>query len=187
MAADTEPLPDAPGADPPDVRWLSDDETAAWLAVVAMMLRLPAALDGRLQREAGIGLFDYLVLSSLSMVEGRTARMSDLAGLVNGSLSRLSNVVKRLEQHGWVRRAPDPDNARYTTATLTAAGWDKVVATAPGHVRSVRDLVIEPLDAQEVRQLGTFGRRIADRVLGGLAGAPLPAAGAEGAADCCTE
>jgi len=31
-------------------------------------------------------------------------------------------------------RNPDPDDGRYTNAVLTDAGYDLVVATAPGHV-----------------------------------------------------
>jgi len=35
-----------------------------------------------------------------------------LATLAEGSRLRLSRVVARLEQHGWVRRAPDPVDGR---------------------------------------------------------------------------
>ena len=66
----------------------------------------------------------------LSMSPGRTLRMSKLADVTNGSLSRLSNVVKRLEQRDLVRRAPDPTNGRYTNAFLTEAGWECVVQAA---------------------------------------------------------
>jgi DNA-binding MarR family transcriptional regulator len=100
------------------------------------------------------------VLSSLSMSDGRMLRMSALADLVHGSLSRLSNVVKRLEQQQLVRREPDPVDGRFTVAILTDAGWDKVVASAPGHVDAVRHLVLGPLTAAQVRQLAEIGRRI---------------------------
>ena len=48
--------------------------------------------------------------------------MSVLAALADGSLPRLSQVVARLERRGLVRRHPDPDDGRYTLATLTDAG-----------------------------------------------------------------
>lgn len=144
-------------------RWLSDVEQAAWLGAAALVFTVPAVLDSRLQRDAGLGLFEYMVLSSLSMSPERTRRMSELAELTHGSLSRLSNVVKRLEQREWVRRHPDPIDGRYTVAVLTDAGWDKVVATAPGHVRDVRHLVLEPLTGTQIRQLGDIGQRIRTR------------------------
>ncbi|MEV5975103.1 MarR family transcriptional regulator [Streptomyces sp. NPDC051921] len=86
-------------------------------------------------------------------------RMSELAVLTNGSLSRLSHVVKRLEKQGWVRRTPDPDNGRYTLAVLTETGWEKVVATAPGHVEEVRRLVFDPLAQAQQRTLRAIGSR----------------------------
>jgi DNA-binding MarR family transcriptional regulator len=86
--------------------------------------------------------------------------MSELADLAGGSLSRLSNVVRRLEQRGFVRREPDPVNRRYTNAILTEPGWEKVVAAAPGHVGAVRHLVLDPLDATQITALGHMGEQL---------------------------
>jgi len=86
--------------------------------------------------------------------------MSGLAEFADGSLSRLSHTVGRLERRGWVRREPDPDDGRFTRAVLTGDGWDKVVATAPGHAETVRSLVIDPLTRAQIRQLTEIGRRI---------------------------
>ncbi|MFF1874472.1 hypothetical protein [Kitasatospora herbaricolor] len=48
---------------------------------------------------------------------------------------------------------------RYTLAVLTDAGWDKVAATAPGHVAEVRRLLIDPLTKAQYKQLREIGRR----------------------------
>jgi DNA-binding MarR family transcriptional regulator len=77
------------------------------------------------------------VLALLSEAPGRAVRRSALATLAGGSLPRLSQVVARLEQRGWVRRTPDPDDGRYTLATLTGQGQAKVTQAAPGHVQEV--------------------------------------------------
>jgi DNA-binding MarR family transcriptional regulator len=145
---------------PTEPRWLSDDERETWLALGSVLFRLPSALDSQLQRDAGITHFEYQVLAALSEAPERTLRMSVLALLAEGSLSRLSQVVSRLEQRGWVRRSPDPTDGRYTLAVLTDSGWDKVVATAPGHVDAVRGLVFDPLTRVQHRQLRDIGRRI---------------------------
>src|SRR5690242_5580443 len=141
-------------------RWLDPDEQETWLSLVSVLIRLPGALDAQLQRDAGISHFEYQVLAGLSMAPERTLRMSVLAGFVEGSLSRLSQVVARLEKRGWVRRTPDPADGRYTLAILTDAGWEKVVATAPGHVEAVRGFVFDPLTKAQQRQLRDIGRRI---------------------------
>lgn len=141
-------------------RWLSEDERRTWLAVMALVMKLVPTLDGQLRRDAGLNNFEYLVLAVLSEAPDRTLRMSDLAALAEGSLPRLSQVVGRLEQRTWVQRTPDPTDGRYTLAVLTEAGWDKVVATAPGHVAEVRRLVFDPLTRAQAAQLGTAATRI---------------------------
>ena len=85
-------------------RWLDAEESQAWRALASTLVRLPAALDAQLRRDAGLSHFEYQVLALLSEAPGRTLRMSELATLAEGSLPRLSQVAARLEQRGWVRR-----------------------------------------------------------------------------------
>lgn len=150
---------------PDEPRWLTDREREAWLALAKLMFNLPSALDAQLLRDNDLTLFDYFALSVLSMTPGRTLRLSDLAGQLSSSLSRLSNVVKRLERRGLLRREPDADNPRYTTAVLTDAGWELVVAAAPGHVAAVRRYVIDGLTDHQIDVL----REIACHVTRNLA------------------
>lgn len=139
--------------DPDQTQWLTPEEKEAWTGLVSLMMLLPGRLEAPLQHEAGLTLFEYLVLSHVSEAPGRRLRMSELAYLVNGSLSRLSNVVKRFEQRGWMLRSPDPDDGRYTIAALTDTGYDLVVAAAPTHLRTVREFVLEPLTATDRQAL----------------------------------
>jgi DNA-binding MarR family transcriptional regulator len=145
---------------PREPRWLDAEESQAWRALASMLVRLPAALDAQLRRAAGITHFEYQVLALLSEAPGRTLRMSELATQAEGSLPRLSQVVARLEQRGWVRRTPDPADGRYTLAMLTDQGRAKVVQAAPGHVQEVRRLVLDPLTNTQTRQLRETSRRI---------------------------
>ncbi|MET7989040.1 MarR family winged helix-turn-helix transcriptional regulator [Streptomyces sp. NPDC005281] len=140
--------------------WLDDEEDRAWVALGSLLMRLPAALDAQLQRDAGISHFEYQVMAGLSMVPERTLRMSELAAFAEGSLPRLSQVVGRLEKRGWVTRSTDPTDGRYTVATLTDDGFEKVAATAPGHVQAVRSYVFDALTRTQVRQITTIGTRI---------------------------
>src|SRR5262245_28653140 len=141
-------------------RWLDSEEEQTWIALASVLMRLPGALDAQLQRDAGISHFEYLVLSGLSMSPERTLRMSELAVAAEGSLSRLSPVVSRLESRRRVRRSPDSTDRRYTLASLTDDGWAKVVASAPGHVEAVRQLVFDPLTRVQQRQVREIARRI---------------------------
>jgi DNA-binding MarR family transcriptional regulator len=150
-------------------QWLDADEQQQWNAFAYVLTQLPAALEARMQRDAGIAHFEYVVMSVLSVAPERTLRMSEVAQYAGSTLSRLSNVVIRLEKRGWVRRHPDPSDGRATLASLTDEGMDKVVAAAPSHLDAVRRLVFDPLTKAQQRQLGTASRRI----LGALE-APYP-------------
>jgi DNA-binding MarR family transcriptional regulator len=146
-------------------RWLTADEEAAWRAFASLLVRLPWALECQLQRDAGLSFIEYHALAMLSESPGNTRRMSDLAAVTNASLSRLSHLIKRLEIRGFVRREPDPTDGRYTNAVLTTAGHEHLVASAPAHVATVRQLVIDPFAKAELRKL----HNAAERVLRGIA------------------
>ena len=148
-------------ADPADEpRWLDAEERAAWLALMSVLIKLPAALDAQLQRDCGLSHFEYTVLAGLSESPGRSLRMSVLAALADGSLPRLSQVIGRLERRGLVRRTPDPEDGRFTLAVLTDDGLATVVEAAPGHVEMVRSLVFDPLTKPQPRQLRDICTRV---------------------------
>jgi DNA-binding MarR family transcriptional regulator len=141
-------------------RWLSDAELAAWMPFSAMLTALTTALDSQLRRDAKLSLFGYFVLAALSEAPERTLPMSQVAVLANGSLSRVSHAVSALERQGWVARHPASSGRRSTLATLTEAGYAKVVESAPAHVETVRRLVIDPLTKQQLNQLGRASEAI---------------------------
>jgi DNA-binding MarR family transcriptional regulator len=134
-------------------RWLTPEEREAWIALMVMTMKLNSAMDAQLQRDSGLTVFEYQVVAALSESVDRRAHMSDLAVMVSASQSRLSNVVKRLEQRGWIQRAACPGNARYTNAILTDEGYAVVVAAAPGHVEEVRRRVFDVLGPERVTAL----------------------------------
>ena len=144
--------------------WLDDDQQESWRAIVSLLTTLPAALERDLKRNANLSAFDYLVLASLSEASEQTMQMSDLAARANASLSRLSHVVARLERRGWVRREVCGTDARATNAVLTKSGRDKVVATAPHHAQTVRNLVVDALSRSQLQQLGRAAAKIGQRI-----------------------
>jgi hypothetical protein len=75
-------------------RWLDEEERRAWLRLAGVMLKLGPALDSQLQRDSHLTQFDYLALAMLSEAPERTLRMSELAGKVNASLTRMTEVGK---------------------------------------------------------------------------------------------
>ena len=152
------------GAGEPPVKWLTDAEVDSWLSVVRLISWLPWSIDQQLRRDSHLGMAEYQVMARLSRFPERTLRMSSLADFANASLSRLSHLVKRLEDRGLVRREPDPADGRFTNAILTDKGFRVLAEAAPGHVAHVRSLVIDILSPEQLRRLGHAADRIMSRI-----------------------
>jgi DNA-binding MarR family transcriptional regulator len=144
--------------------WLDAEQQELWQDLLTVVIALPAALDRQLQRDAGISNFEYGVLARLSMADQATMRFSELARDCNSALPRLSKLMDRFEAREWIVRRVDPGDGRYTLATLTDSGRQKVVDSAPGHVAQVRRLVFDPLSAAQRRQLGAALSNVAETV-----------------------
>ncbi|GAB2905422.1 MarR family winged helix-turn-helix transcriptional regulator [Neomicrococcus lactis] len=141
-------------------RWLTPQEREAWLAVLAVTMHLPSKLDSDLHTHARITLFDYNVMAMLSEADDQALPMSELAIRTNASLSRLSHVVKKLEKLGWMERTQSDVDARVTMAHLTEDGFARLEELAPHHVESVRDLLFDKLENEDVLELARIGRKI---------------------------
>jgi DNA-binding MarR family transcriptional regulator len=109
--------------------------------------------------------FEFSVMVALSRQPGRSLQLKELAVVANGSLSRLSHVITRLERRGWVRRLSGT-KGRATHAELTDEGYRKLMAAGPIHFQEVRRLVFDLLTPEEVKAL----RRVASRINTGLIG-----------------
>jgi len=143
---------------------LTAAQLEAWQALTLLLARLPTALEAQLQRDAQLSYVEYYVLAGLSEQPDHTMRISELAGFTNAELSRLSHLITRLHKRGYVRREPDPNDGRCTNAVLTAAGYNHLVAAAPGHVATVLELVIDALDDTALSALQDSAERITARI-----------------------
>ncbi|RLP75246.1 MarR family transcriptional regulator [Mycetocola tolaasinivorans] len=143
-----------------EVPWLDNEEMRAWLRFIAVVQLLPGALESELQADAGLTHYEYFTLAKLSEAPERTLRMTALSDATNATLPRLSHVVRRLEERGFVERFPCVDDRRATNARLTDAGWEVVVAAAPGHVETVRKHVFDAIGPDLVDSLDDISTRI---------------------------
>lgn len=140
-----------------ETRWLSDQEQQSWRAFIDGCRALFDVLDRQLQAESNLPHAYFEILIPLSEEPGRALRMSELAERARSSRSRLSHAVARLEERGWVRRTDCPTDKRGQLAELTDEGFAMVQAAAPGHVRAVREYLIDQLSPEQVRALGEIG------------------------------
>ena len=147
-----------------DTRWLDRRQMATWVRFVAVLEMLPGVFDGQLRRDSAVTHFEYFVMAVLSETPDRTLRMAELAGATNATLSRLSHVVQKLEDKGFVERFPSPESGRVTNVRLTESGGAKMRAAAPGHVAAVRRHVIDVLSPEQIEQLAAISEAILEGI-----------------------
>ncbi|MFZ0666989.1 MAG: MarR family transcriptional regulator [Acidimicrobiales bacterium] len=161
MAASGDPA----GTQPVETEWLDNEQLQAWKALIVLTQLLPGSLDRQLMSDAGLAHSDYAVLATLSAAPNRRLRMSDLAAMMDYSLSRLSHAMTRIEKAAWVKRESCNEDKRVYYAVLTERGASVLAEAAPGHVAHVKNLVFDHLSDTQVRQLG----EIAEAILANLA------------------
>lgn len=144
-------------------RWLDAYEQRAWRTFLGAARLMFDQLDRQLQRDAGMPHAYYEILARLSEAPERTLRMSELAEKLGSSRSRLSHAVARLEKVGWVQRVECPTDRRGLLAVLTDEGFAELAAAAPGHVETVRTLLLDPLTPEQVAQLQSLCEAILAR------------------------
>jgi DNA-binding MarR family transcriptional regulator len=147
-----------------DSPWLSDEQQVVWRQYINASRLVGDRIEREMQREAGMPQAYYLIMAMLSEAPGRQLRMNQLAEVLNASQSRTSHAVSRLEEQGWIRRLRSPDDGRGQIAALTDAGWDRLVELAPGHARTVKAAVFEPLDDEDLAAFGRVLEKIVNRL-----------------------
>ena len=133
--------------------WLAPEHLEPWMSLVALITVLPAHLDSQLTRDSGITHFDYMVMSMLAEAPDRTLRITELAARTNGTLSRMSHVLDKLEKRELIKRVACSEDARAKNAVLTREGLATWLDSAPKHLAEVRRVVTENLSAEQLQQL----------------------------------
>lgn len=143
-----------------DPRWLNDTEMAAWTGFLDTFHLLHRRIEAQLRAAGGVTQVQYEILHRLADTPDGRLRMSDLADRLIASRSGLTYQVTQLERAGLVRRDADPDDDRAVLATVTDAGRDLLRSAAPGHVRVVREGLLDLLTPDETRQLAEIMDRV---------------------------
>lgn len=141
---------------------MDDVESDAWLRLVTILELLPTSLDAQLQQDSAMTHYEFVVLSLLRFAPEATLQSKELAARTDATLPRLSHVVSRMADRGWVERLPSPGDRRATNVRLADEGRRAVVRATSGHIAHARRLVIDRLDRDELLALAAIGRKIAD-------------------------
>ena len=144
--------------------WLDHGQQRVWRQWVRVATSLPTALDHQLQADSGLTHGDYEVLVRLSEAPEGRLRIAVLADALAWERSRLSHQLRRMEQRGLVTRAECREDGRGAFAVLTNEGRDRIELAAPGHVRAVRELFFDHLDAAGLAALDEVTSGVLERM-----------------------
>ena len=117
-------------------------------------------LEQDLVTEQRLPLASYDVLVQLTQAPQHRLRMTELAERVLLSRSGLTRLVDRLERDGLVTREACPSDARGMFAVLTDAGYARLRAATPTHLRGVHDYWLSKLDEDYLAALDRALRKI---------------------------
>ena len=112
-------------------------------------------LVGRELAADGVESDTYAVLSLIG-ARG-SVRLTDFAGELGLPLTTMSDVVRRLESRGHVRRRPNPDDGRSFLFELTARG-DREWRRGWGALQRIDEQLAQDIDFEKMRDaLTTLG------------------------------
>ncbi|HHT30984.1 MAG TPA: winged helix-turn-helix transcriptional regulator [Corynebacterium sp.] len=130
-----------------EVPWLNDDEQTLWRAMMDAAKAVERAMDTRLLTTEEISSADFSVLVQLSEADGGVVRMRELCEGLKWDRSRMSHQITRMEKRGLVTKLRCANDSRGIDVELTAHGRDVIERAAPDHVRMIRSIVFDQLDA----------------------------------------
>lgn len=147
-------------------RWLDAEQQRAWRSLIDGFALLSNALEKGLRRRFGIGMGEYEVLVRLSERENHAMRMAELAEGTVMSRSRLTHVVARMEERGFLERSQVVEDGRGVLCSMTEAGWSLLREAAPHHVEDVRADLMDLIDKQQTEALATTFEAVIDHLRG---------------------
>lgn len=149
----------------PTPRWLDADQQRSWRALVMGTTLLFSQLEEELRRDFDVSMTEYEILVRLSEAEGRRLRMSQLAGALGHSRSRVTHTVDRMEQAGLLERVTSSEDGRGVLATMTPRGYALLVKMAPRHVAGVREHLVDLVGAADFAALGRVMDAVSDHLV----------------------
>jgi DNA-binding MarR family transcriptional regulator len=115
------------------------------------LLGLVARLNRWATRQARLEAPPAQVRLLAQITELGPARIGDLAHADHTSQPTMTGQVRRLEENGWARRDPDPQDARATLITITPAGAEVLATARRSRAQTLRPVLDQLGEADRAR------------------------------------
>src|SRR5574338_326014 len=141
-----------------------DRRLESWRTFLRAYTQVRRHLERELEDEQGMSLAEYEVLLVLAYSADRQMRMSDLAEMLLLSRSGATRLIDRLEAVELVQRVSCDTDRRGQWAQLTDAGYERLRAASPTHLRGIAEHFLDRIAADELSALqGTLERVVDER------------------------
>lgn len=136
------------------------DAVAAWTGFLEVFAQIKRDVNHQLEIKHALSMSMVGLLGRLAAADRRTVRLTDLAGAMGLSLSRVSRIIDILEARELVERQADPTDARATNAHLTRKGLLLVRKAQATAAAAVRRRFLDPLESDDVRVFASVFARL---------------------------
>ena len=141
---------------PSQTRWLDDEEQELWRLLLGAVRKINRGMDETLKAGGEVSASEFAVLVALSEAPEQHLRLHELCTQLEWDRSRVSHQVTRMEKRGLLYKEPDAVDARGINVCVTHAGLEHLRRAAPEHVESVRRMVFDHLQPEDVPALRRF-------------------------------
>ena len=145
-------------------RTLRPEEWEFWDAWMRAQRLLARELDRGLQDECGISKAEFSVLMTLWQVPGRELRVGELAESLDWEKSRVSHMLTRMENRGFVERTRSGPSGRRTGIGLTAKGSRAAQSAILHHAGNIRRYVLDSLTPEQAATIRAWSEQMIDRI-----------------------
>ena len=141
---------------PSQTRWLDDEEQELWRLLLGAVRKINRGMDETLKAGGEVSASEFAVLVALSEAPEQRLRLHELCTQLEWDRSRASHQVTRMEKRGLLYKEPDAVDARGINVCVTHVGIEHLRRAAPEHVESVRRMVFDHLQPEDVPALRRF-------------------------------
>ena len=141
---------------PSQTRWLDDEEQELWRLLLGAVRKINRGMDETLKAGGEVSASEFAVLVALSEAPEQHLRLHELCTQLEWDRSRASHQVTRMEKRGLLYKEPDAVDARGINVCVTHVGLELLRRAAPEHVESVRRMVFDHLQPEDVPALRRF-------------------------------
>ncbi|HWD04451.1 MAG TPA: MarR family transcriptional regulator [Amycolatopsis sp.] len=145
-------------------RGLKPEEWEFWDTWMRAQRLLMRELDRGLQDDCGISKAEFSVLVSLWQAPGREMRVGELADSLNWEKSRVSHLLTRMENRGFVARTQFGASGRRTGIGLTEEGRRVAKTSIDAHGGNIRRHVLDSLTPEQAATIRAWSEQMIDRI-----------------------